>query len=72
MDRTGDFQSTASQHRLNQPNPLNAGLQAANAASLKAKMSNLKKQVKSDTLMVEAILFYYPKNGGAAKKVFIN
>ena len=59
----------ASQHQLNQPPTLNAGLQAANAAQLKAKISNLKKQVKGDTITMEATLFYYPKSGAAAKKV---
>lgn len=48
---------------------LNAGLQAANAAQLKTKISNLKKQVKGDTITMEAMLFYYPRSGAAAKKV---
>jgi hypothetical protein len=51
---------------------LNAGLQAANAAKLKAKISNLKKQVKGDTITMEATLFYFPKNGAAAKKVVVH
>jgi hypothetical protein len=54
---------------FNQPPMLNAGLQAANAAQLKAKISNLKKQVKGDTITMEATLFYYPKSSAAAKKV---
>ena len=64
-----EYQSTASQHRLNQPPTLNVGLQAANTAKLEAKISNLKKQVKGDTITMEATLFYFPKNGATAKKV---
>ena len=59
----------ASQHQLNQPPTLNAGLQAANTAKVKAKISDLKKQVKGDTITMEATLLYFPKNGAAAKKV---
>lgn len=69
LSRAAEYQSTASQHRLNQPPTLNAGLQAANASQLKAKISNLKKQVKGDTITMEATLFYFPKSGAAAKKV---
>ncbi|GLB37946.1 hypothetical protein LshimejAT787_0409970 [Lyophyllum shimeji] len=68
LSRASEHQSTASQHRLNQPPSLNAGLQAANAAQLKAKIATLKKQVKGDTITMEATLFYYPKNGTSAKK----
>ena len=68
LSQAAEYQSTASQHRLNQPPTLNAGLQAANAAQIKAKISNLK-QVKGDTITMEATLFYFPKNGVAAKKV---
>ncbi|KAF8236377.1 hypothetical protein L208DRAFT_1252486, partial [Tricholoma matsutake] len=35
---------------------------------LKAKISNLKKQVKGDTITMEATLFYFPKSVAAAKK----
>ena len=48
---------------------LNARLQAANAAQLKAKIYNLKKQVKGDIITIEATLFYFPKSGAIAKKV---
>lgn len=72
MGHAADFQSTASDHCLNQPSCLNTGLQAAHAASIKVKVSNLKKQAKNDTLTMEATLFYYPKNGAAAKKVLKN
>ena len=69
FSRAAEHQSTASQHQLNQPPTLNAGLQATNAAQLKAKISNLKRQVKADVITVEATLFYFPKSGAAAKKV---
>lgn len=45
------------------------GLQAANAAQIKNKLATLKKQAKADTVTAEATLYYYPKNGGVAKKV---
>jgi hypothetical protein len=69
LSHAAEFQSTTSEHQLNQLPTLNAGLQAANAAQLKAKISNLKKQVKGDTVTMEATLFYFPKSGAAAKKV---
>lgn len=69
ISRAAHHQSTASQHRLNQPPTLNAGLQATNAAQIKNKIATLKKQVKADTITAEATLYYYPKNGGVAKKV---
>jgi hypothetical protein len=67
--RAAEYQSSASQHRLNQPPSQNAGLQAANAAQLKVKLSNLKKRVKGDTITMEATLFYFSKSGATAKKV---
>lgn len=69
LSRAAHYQSTASQHRLNQPPKLNAGLQAASAAQIKNKLAVLKKQVKADTITVESALYYYPKSGGVAKKV---
>ena len=71
VSRAAQYQSTASQHRLNQPPTLNAGLQAANAAQVKNKLATLKKQAKADTVTAEATLYYYPKNGAVAKKVSI-
>lgn len=69
LSRAAEYQLMVLQHQLNQPPMLNAGLQAANAAQLKAKISNLKKQVKGDTITMEATLFYFPKSGAAAKRL---
>ncbi|KAG6876481.1 hypothetical protein C0993_002763, partial [Termitomyces sp. T159_Od127] len=44
-------------------------LEVAEAAHIKAKIITLQKQVKADVITVESTLFYYPKNGTAAKKV---
>lgn len=72
LSRAREYQSTASQHRLNQPVKLNAGLQAANATKINDKISYLKRQgAKGDTITMEATLFYYPKNGAGAKKVAV-
>lgn len=72
LSRAREYQSTASQHRLNQPAKLNDGLLAANAAKLKEKISHLKKQgARGDTITMEATLYYYPKNGAGAKKVAV-
>ncbi|RDB24996.1 hypothetical protein Hypma_007390 [Hypsizygus marmoreus] len=68
MGRTADFHSTASDYRLHQKDRLNPGLQAANAATLVMKTQALKKLAKADTLTLEAVLFYFPKNGATAKK----
>ncbi|KAF8813245.1 hypothetical protein BYT27DRAFT_7251131 [Phlegmacium glaucopus] len=71
LSHAAKYQSTTSQHWLNQPPTLNAGLQAANAAQLKAKIFNLKKQVKGDTITMEVTLFYFPKSGAAARKLML-
>ncbi|KAH0584831.1 hypothetical protein H2248_008109 [Termitomyces sp. 'cryptogamus'] len=68
LSRTAIFQASANQHRLNQPMTKNKGLQAAEAARIKAKITCLQKQAKADVVTVEATFFYYPKNGNAAKK----
>ncbi|KAF5377218.1 hypothetical protein D9615_006391 [Tricholomella constricta] len=70
LGRAAAFQASANQHRLSQPAPKNKSLEAADAARLKAKLAALHKQTKSDVITAEASLFYYPKNGTAAKKVF--
>ncbi|KAG6883407.1 hypothetical protein C0993_006361 [Termitomyces sp. T159_Od127] len=68
LSRAAIFQASANQHRLNQPITKNKGLEAADAARIKAKISSLQKQAKADVVTVDATLFYYPKNGTAAKK----
>ncbi|KAG6871946.1 hypothetical protein C0993_002579, partial [Termitomyces sp. T159_Od127] len=68
LSRATIFQASASQHRLNQPLTKNKGLEAVNAARIKAKITSLQKQAKADVVTVDATLFYYPKNGTAAKK----
>ncbi|KAG6876416.1 hypothetical protein C0992_013039 [Termitomyces sp. T32_za158] len=68
LSRAAIFQASANQHRLNQPATKNKGLEMANAAHLKSKITSLQKQAKADVVTVEATLFYYPKNGTAAKK----
>ncbi|KAG5724473.1 hypothetical protein E4T56_gene6509 [Termitomyces sp. T112] len=68
LSRTAIFQASANQHRLDQPMTKNKGLQAAEAARIKAKITCLQKQAKADVVTVEATFFYYPKNGNAAKK----
>ncbi|KAG6898796.1 hypothetical protein C0995_008341, partial [Termitomyces sp. Mi166 len=60
------FQASVNQHCLNQPVTRNKGL-VADAACLKAKMMSLQKQAKADVITVDVSLFYYPKNGTAAK-----
>ncbi|KAG5346230.1 hypothetical protein C0989_000880, partial [Termitomyces sp. Mn162] len=70
LSRTAIFQASANQHHLNQPATKNKGLEAADAAHIKAKITSLQKQAKADVVTVNATLFYYPKNGTAAKKVF--
>ncbi|KAG5733260.1 hypothetical protein E4T56_gene14814, partial [Termitomyces sp. T112] len=68
LSRTAIFQASANQHHLNQPATKNKGLEAADAAHIKAKITSLQKQAKADVVTVNATLFYYPKNGTAAKK----
>lgn len=71
LSRAAIFQASANQHHLNQPTTRNKGLELAEAARIKAKITSLQKQGKADVITVEATLFYYPKNGTAAKKVMI-
>ena len=64
-----DHSACASQYCLNQTENCNAGLQAAAASNIKNKLQLLKKQTKSDMITIDAQLWYYPRGGGAAKKV---
>jgi hypothetical protein len=67
-DRVNAFEVTTSQHRLNQ-RPQNAQLQSA--TQVKEKVSQLKKQIKSEGIDVNVQLWIYPENkAGAAKKVW--
>ena len=69
-DRVKTFEGTTSQHRLNQ-RPQNAQLQSA--TQVKEKISQLKKQIKTEGVDVNVQLWIYPENrGGAAKKVWPN
>lgn len=67
-DRVKTFEKTSSQHRLNQ-RPQNTQLQSA--TQVKEKISQLKKQIKTEGIDVNVQLWIYPENrGGAAKKVW--
>lgn len=67
-DHVKAFEGTTSQHRLNQ-RPQNAQLQSA--TQVKEKISQLKKQIKTDGIDVNMQLWIYPENkGAAAKKVW--
>jgi hypothetical protein len=69
-DRVKAFEGTSSQHRLNQ-RPQNSQLQSA--TQVKEKISQLKKQTKTEGFDVNVQLWIYPENrGGAAKKVWPN
>jgi hypothetical protein len=64
-DRVKAFEGTTTQHQIR---PQNAQLQSA--TQVKEKISQLKKQIKSDGIDVNVQLWIYPENrGGAAKKV---
>jgi hypothetical protein len=68
LERSADYQASASQHRLNQPSKrLNPGLQAAVAK--KESLSALKKLSKSESVTVESTLHIFPLKGGNSKKV---
>jgi hypothetical protein len=71
ISRARTYQASASQHRLNQRPIPNVGLQAANAAQVKANIALLRSQQssKGDIITVEATLYIFPKNGANAKKV---
>jgi hypothetical protein len=67
-DRINAFEGTTSQYRLNQ-RPQNAQLQSA--MQVKEKISQLKKQIKTEGIDVNVQLWIYPENkGGAVKKVW--
>ena len=59
-------QAVASEQHLNQCE-CNPGLEAA--AATKNKIQSLKKLNKSDAITIKAMLWYYPKKLGVAKKV---
>ena len=68
MDHINAFEGTTSQHWLNQW-PQNAQLQSA--TQVKEKISQLKKQIKTEGVDVNVQLWIYPENrSSAAKKVW--
>src|SRR5271168_3512735 len=71
LERSIECQKSASQHRLNQPSAKqNASLQAATAK--KETLSALKKQSRTDTISVTAMLNVFPLKGAVKKACIIS
>jgi len=67
MDRSTQYQKTASEHRLTRKQ--NPQLQAA--TQMKDRMATLRKASKTEAFTTEISLFIYPSAGKAARKVGI-